>query len=51
MEVLEILEKNNLTPNEAIISNEGFAFAAKGDAALDLSGYKYILMHAALYEK
>lgn len=44
--VIEILEKNNLTPNEAIISNEGFAFAAKGDAALDLSGYKYILMHA-----
>mgnify|MGYP002508152994 CR=1 FL=1 len=44
--LLPILEKNNLTPNEAIISNEGFAFAAKGDAALDLSGYKYILMHA-----
>lgn len=32
-------------PSEAIISNEGFAFAAKGDAALDLSGYKYILMN------
>ena len=44
--VLEILEKNNLTVHDAIISNEGFAFAAKGDAALDLSGYKYILMHA-----
>lgn len=44
--VVEILEKNSLTPKDAIISNEGFAFAAKGDAALDLSGYKYILMHA-----
>lgn len=44
--VLEILAKHNLTVYDAIISNEGFAFAAKGDAALDLSGYKYILMHA-----
>ena len=46
--VLEVLEKNNLTPSDAIISNEGFAFASKGDAALDLSGYKYILMHAIM---
>ena len=44
--VLEILEKNHITVYDVIISNEGFAFAAKGDAALDLSGYKYILMHA-----
>lgn len=29
---------------DVIISNEGFAFSAKGNAALDLSGYKYILM-------
>ena len=28
-----------------IISNEGFAFSARGDAVLDLSGYKYILMY------
>lgn len=27
-----------------IIANEGFAFGAKGDAVLDLSGYKYVLM-------
>ena len=34
--VEEILEKNNLTAHDAIISNEGFAFAAKGDAALEV---------------
>ena len=32
------------SPESAIVANEGFAFAATGDAALDLSGYKYILM-------
>ena len=34
--------------DEVIISNEGFAFSAKGDAALDLSGYKYILMYTLI---
>jgi len=29
---------------ETIIANEGFSFGSKGDAVLDLSGYKYILM-------
>ena len=33
---------------DIIISNEGFAFSAKGDAALDLSGYKYILMYTLI---
>lgn len=43
-DILEILEPYNYNIEDVIIANEGFAFAAKGDAALDLSGYKYILM-------
>lgn len=31
--------------SDIIIANEGFAFGASGDAVLDLSGYKYILMN------
>lgn len=42
--IFEILKPYNYNINDIIIANEGFAFAAKGDAALDLSGYKYILM-------
>lgn len=34
----------------AFVANEGFAFSSKGDAVLDLSGYKYILM-AELYNR
>ena len=40
--ILKSYNYNNI--DDIIIANEGFAFAAKGDAALDLSGYKYILM-------
>lgn len=29
---------------DAIIANEGFSFSSSGNAVLDLSGYKYILM-------
>ena len=48
--IRDLLEKESPdTPYEdVIISNEGFAFSAKGDAALDLSGYKYILMHTLI---
>lgn len=43
------LEKNNITDkSEIIVSNEGFAFSSKGDATLDLSGYKYILMYTLI---
>lgn len=45
--IKEILAKHNIQESEyskVIIANEGFAFGAKGDAVLDLSGYKYILM-------
>ena len=37
-----------INKNDVIIANEGFAFSAKGDAALDLSGYKYILMYTLI---
>lgn len=39
-----IVKSKNIDKNDVIIANEGFAFSAKGDAILDLSGYKYILM-------
>lgn len=42
--ILKIIRPYNYNIDDIIIANEGFAFAAKGDAALDLSGYKYILM-------
>lgn len=45
--IIEILNTHNIPQSEycnVIIANEGFAFGAKGDAVLDLSGYKYILM-------
>jgi hypothetical protein len=43
-DILNILKPYDYNIDDVIIANEGFAFAAKGDAALDLSGYKYILM-------
>lgn len=48
--IKEILEKESpeTSYEDVIISNEGFAFSAKGDAALDLSGYKYILMYTLI---
>ena len=33
---------------DVVIANEGFAFSAKGDAALQLAGYKYILMNTLI---
>lgn len=42
--LLNIIKDTDYSPKDAIIANEGFAFAAAGDAVLDLSGYKYILM-------
>lgn len=33
---------------DAVIANEGFSFASSGNAVLDLSGYKYILMSALI---
>lgn len=42
----KLVEYNNIKKDEVVIANEGFAFSAKGDAALQLAGYKYILMEA-----
>lgn len=42
--MLKILRPYKINLDDVIVANEGFAFAAKGDAVLDLSGYKYILM-------
>lgn len=43
-----IVKENNISKDDVIISNEGFAFSAKGDAALQLAGYKYILMETII---
>jgi hypothetical protein len=42
----KLVEDNNIKKDDVVIANEGFAFSAKGDAALQLAGYKYILMEA-----
>lgn len=42
--LLNIIKDTGYSSGDALIANEGFAFAAVGDAVLDLSGYKYILM-------
>lgn len=36
--------KNDNSIDTIIIANEGFAYGASGNAILDLSGYKYVLM-------
>ena len=43
-----IVSDNNISKDDVVIANEGFAFSAKGDAALQLSGYKYVLMEALI---
>jgi hypothetical protein len=43
-----IVKHNKIDKNDVIIANESFAFSAKGDAVLDLSGYKYILMYTLM---
>lgn len=42
--IKNVLERYNISPADVIIANEGFSFASSGNAVLDLSGYKYILM-------
>lgn len=46
--ILDICKNNKIMKDGAIIANEGFSFGSKGDAMLDLSGYKYILMEKFL---
>lgn len=46
--ILEIASKNNIDVSNIIIANEGLAFGSSGDAVLDLSGYKYILMYTLM---
>ena len=42
--ILDTLKQYSIPPENVIIANEGFSFASSGNAVLDLSGYKYILM-------
>lgn len=42
--ILDIVDKNNIDKENVIIASEGLSFASKGDAMLDLSGYKYVLL-------
>lgn len=44
----DIVSSNNIKKEDVVIANEGFAFSAKGDAALQLAGYKYVLMEALI---
>ena len=43
-----IVSSKGIDKSNVIIANEGFAFSAKGDAALQLAGYKYVLMEALM---
>lgn len=42
--ILKKLENTEYKPENCAIINEGLSFSSKGNATLDLSGYKYILM-------
>jgi hypothetical protein len=42
--IMKKLSEIQCPVTDAIIANEGFSFASSGNAVLDLSGYKYILM-------
>lgn len=42
--IIQKLTEIQCPVTDAIIANEGFSFASSGNAVLDLSGYKYILM-------
>lgn len=46
--ILSVLNQYGILPETVIIANEGFSFASSGNAVLDLSGYKYILMSALI---
>lgn len=46
--ITDILDDVGMGPEDAVIANEGFSFASSGNAVLDLSGYKYILMSALI---
>lgn len=42
--ILDMLKNTSYKPEVCSIINEGLSFSSKGNATLDLSGYKYILM-------
>ena len=42
--ILSFINKHNINKDNVIIASEGLSYASKGDAALDLSGYKYTLL-------
>ena len=46
--IIKRLDKIHCPIADAVIANEGFSFASSGNAVLDLSGYKYILMSALI---
>lgn len=48
--IFSLIKKYNLNIEDIIISSEGLSFGSRGDAMLDLSGYKYVLL-SKLYEK
>lgn len=42
--IISLLKKFEINYKDVIISSEGLSFGSKGDAMLDLSGYKYVLL-------
>ena len=46
--IIKRLDEIQCPITDAVIANEGFSFASSGNAVLDLSGYKYILMSALI---
>lgn len=49
-DIKALLSYNSCEEYSPIIANEGLAFSASGNVVLDLSGYKYILMHKLISE-
>ena len=42
---IKILKEKGYKPADCIIAHEGLSFGSTGNAVLDLSGYKYVLMY------
>lgn len=49
-DIKNLMESISYDDCNPIIANEGLAFSASGNVTLDLSGYKYILMHKLIQE-
>ena len=46
---LKLLKSNGYEVHECIIAHEGLSFGSTGNAVLDLSGYKYVLMDRMMH--